>query len=144
MLPISLNPLSTDSLTVQIVTGIEELMMKGVLVEGSRLPSCEELSKKIGAHRLTVLAAYQELRRRGRVVSTPGRGTVVIQDPRSLRREVLRKLAAEFRKKGKNLGFSPQEMAEAVIGPEKAGAENKVASVPYATEWDLFAPITLN
>ena len=72
MLPISLNPLSTDSLTVQIVTGIEELMMKGVLVEGSRLPSCEELAKKIGAHRLTVLAAYQELRRRGRVVSTRG------------------------------------------------------------------------
>lgn len=144
MLPISLNPFSTDSLTSQIVTGIEELMIKGALVEGSRLPSCEELAEKIGAHRLTVLAAYQELRRRGRVVSTPGRGTTVIQDTKSLRREMLRQLATEFRKKGKNLGFSPQEIAKAVINPEKEGAENKVVSVPYDTEWDLFAPLTLN
>lgn len=144
MLPLSLNPSSTESLTSQIVAGIEELIIKGDLTEGRRLPSCDELAKKIGAHRLTVLAAYQELGRRGRVVSTPGRGTTVIQDTNSLRREILRQLAAEFRTKGKTLGFSLQEIAEAITDPEEGEAENMEIPVPYGTPWDLFAPLTLN
>lgn len=54
-----------------------ELVIKGVLIENSQMPSVRSLAKDLGVNPNTVAKAYQELERGGIIYSLPGRGSFV-------------------------------------------------------------------
>lgn len=101
---------SSESLIHQVVEGIEDSIAKGMLLAGDRLPSADVLAKELSVHRLTVLAAYRELVRKGRVKSKPRRGTIVVQSPDEVRKEIFRTLIKSAVEKGRHLGLTSVEM----------------------------------
>lgn len=62
----------------QIVDGIGERIESGRLPPGSRLPTVRELAEELSLARVTVHKAYAELRERGLIDATVGRGTFVV------------------------------------------------------------------
>ncbi|MFH2002148.1 MAG: PLP-dependent aminotransferase family protein [Planctomycetota bacterium] len=61
----------------QVFTQIRDLIDRGTLKPGDRLPSSRLLAGKLGVHRTTVFKAYQELWALGYVESRPGSYSVV-------------------------------------------------------------------
>jgi GntR family transcriptional regulator len=61
----------------QIVHRIKELISRGVLHEGEKMPSVRELSGQLLINPNTVAKAYQELERQGVIVSVRGKGVFV-------------------------------------------------------------------
>ena len=133
------NDQASRSIQQRIVEEIEERIARGELGFGDRLPSCDDLARENGIHRLTVLAAYRELARRGRVRSFPRRGTLVSQTSMAVRDELFRGLIREFLEKGRLLGMTYRE-----IETELALAHNEAAfgrsSRLRSPIWDLYAP----
>lgn len=73
-------PLDRDSafpLSRQISTYLEELIRRGHLGPGARLPATRTLARELGVNRKTVEAAYDELRARRLVTMRAGRGGIV-------------------------------------------------------------------
>lgn len=133
-----LDPKAPEPLSEQLVQRIEDAIAQGSLGCGEKLPSAEELARLLGIHRLTVLASYKELARRGRVSSHPKRGTYIIQDAIEVRRDVIKSLITQAIKRGKTMGLTPREIEE-----EFSTAQ---WNMDFARElgrfqnWDLFAP----
>lgn len=61
----------------QIADGVAGMIAAEGLREGDRLPSMEELARRFGVNKLTVVKALKELQRLGKVYSVPPRGTFV-------------------------------------------------------------------
>src|SRR5688572_15947494 len=55
----------TKPLFVQIARAVSDDIRRGRLHKGTRLPGTRTLAEKLGVHRNTVLAAYEELRAEG-------------------------------------------------------------------------------
>ncbi|OPA75828.1 hypothetical protein BVG16_20900 [Paenibacillus selenitireducens] len=68
---------SDEPIYLQIARVMENQIMQGAWLPGSRLPTERELAALYGIHRSTVTAAYAELRARGYITSVQGRGTSV-------------------------------------------------------------------
>ncbi len=64
----------------QIISSIEGLLKKGELRRGDRIPSLNELCREHGLSQDTVLYAYSELKTRGIITSTVGKGYYVLND----------------------------------------------------------------
>jgi DNA-binding transcriptional regulator YhcF (GntR family) len=73
-LNIRIHPDSPVPKYLQIVNGITELVLKKKLLDGNRLPTINELSKDLHVGRVTVVNAYEELKERGIIDSTHGKG----------------------------------------------------------------------
>jgi GntR family transcriptional regulator len=105
---------------LQIVDQIKHHMATGRLQPGQQLPTIRQLAADLGVNRNTVARAYKELAREGVISTRQGRGTFVSERPNQLllarmRRE---KLGAIFSKpfvEALSLGYSMQEIEEAVI-----------------------------
>jgi len=65
------------TLTVQVRRTIEQLVVRGVWLAGSRIPSSRQLAADLGLSRTTVQAAYQALIDEGYLVSADRRGLFV-------------------------------------------------------------------
>ncbi len=65
----------------QVVDQIGELIRRGTLTAGDRLPTVRELAREAGLTRLTVQTAYTELQAQGLIESFVGRGTFVAARP---------------------------------------------------------------
>lgn len=61
----------------QIVRRFEELILKGVLPEGSTLPSVRSLAMELSINPNTIQRAYAELEKAGWIESRQGKGSVV-------------------------------------------------------------------
>lgn len=70
-------------LYLQIADGIIRAVDGGALSRGSRLPTVRDLAEQVGVTRVTVHNAYNELRSRGWIEATVGRGTFVAGPPLS-------------------------------------------------------------
>jgi GntR family transcriptional regulator/MocR family aminotransferase len=81
MMLIELNRDSPLPLYAQIVTQLRELIRRGVLKAGTRLPANRELAKTLGVNRNTITAAYEELIAEGVIRSHVGQGTFVNDVP---------------------------------------------------------------
>ena len=68
-------------LYLQIVTQIRDLISRGVLKIGDRLPANRELAESLGVNRTTVSNAYGELEADGLITSHIGRGTFISAVP---------------------------------------------------------------
>lgn len=74
----------------QLVGNIRELILRGVLLPDEQLPSVRSLASELAINPNTIHKAYAELERIGVIYSSPGRGSFVLGDPSTLRRESLR------------------------------------------------------
>ena len=79
LLGLAIDPRKRDPLYQQIFEAIASRIRAGTFPAGHRLPPTRSLAAEIGAHRNTVVRAYENLETAGFVVSTVGRGTFVAQ-----------------------------------------------------------------
>ena len=109
----------------QIADQLRELIDRGTLVAGDKLPSEAELIEHYGVARMTVRQAVQELRNEGRVVAEHGKGTFVRQ-PVQVRRLASERFARRHREAGlaafsveaQKTGFTPNvDQLEIATGP---------------------------
>ncbi|ANE47999.1 GntR family transcriptional regulator [Paenibacillus swuensis] len=74
---ININERSSSPIYEQIIQGMKELVLKGVLQNGEKLPSVREMSSTLLVNPNTVSKAYQELERQGVIETLRGKGTFV-------------------------------------------------------------------
>ena len=83
----------------QVIIGIKELILKGVLKSGDKLPSVTELSTLLTINPNTVSKAYIELENDNIVEVIKGRGTFISKDyGKNISREKLNKLIVDFKR----------------------------------------------
>lgn len=64
----------------QIIDSIKELVVKGVIIPGEKLPSVRDMAKDMTLNPNTVQKAYQELERQGIISTLRGKGTFISLD----------------------------------------------------------------
>ncbi len=74
---IRLNMQDTRPIYIQIIDGIKEQVVRGLLVPGDQMPSIRQLASMLVVTPNTVSKAYQELERQGVIVSVRGKGNFV-------------------------------------------------------------------
>ena len=112
--------------TDRVITHVRELIAKGDLRPGDRLPAERELSTRLGVSRPTIRAGLRALSAMGVVKSRHGSGTYIPEGPPTLGSEPLRFLAALH-------GLSREEMYEArrVLEVGAAGLAAKRSSAEH-------------
>lgn len=70
----------TTPLYIQLYTSIKEMIARGILPPGTRLPSVRKASEGLGVNLVTAVSAYKKLEREGFIQSKPGSGTFVSDD----------------------------------------------------------------
>lgn len=74
---INIDSRSSKPIYEQIIDGIKEEIVKGILKPGDKLPSVREMSTVLTANPNTVSRAYMELERQKVIETIRGRGTYV-------------------------------------------------------------------
>lgn len=77
MLPVYLDPERSLGRTAQIVLGVRDLILQGVLRPGEAVPSTRELANQLGVARGTVVSAYDQLTAESYLIARPGAPTRV-------------------------------------------------------------------
>lgn len=80
-------PEERGPLHAQIANSLRSQIERGELAGGQRLPTTRDLAKDLGVSRSTVVRAYEQLAREGRVEGRVGMGTVVRCCPSALRED---------------------------------------------------------
>jgi GntR family transcriptional regulator len=101
----------------QIVEQVKELVAKGALKEGDRIPSVREMSSLLLVNHNTVAKAYQELERQRVIASQRGKGAFVTKSTSEpgMEKERLRQLREGLRRiavEAHHLGISKERLAE--------------------------------
>lgn len=98
----------------QIVDGVREQIIAGVMRQGDRLPSVRELACQLTINPNTIQRAYRELEMEGWIASIPGKGSFVCGEPSGPQREQLAALEEFDRivKKLMALGVSREDLEE--------------------------------
>jgi DNA-binding transcriptional regulator YhcF (GntR family) len=117
---IQINRQSGTPLYLQMVDQVERLVATGRLQPGEQLPTIRQLAADLGTARNTVARAYKELKKERVVFTRRGRGTFISEQPDWLQLARMRreKLGSMFSKpfvEALSLGYSMQEIEEAVI-----------------------------
>lgn len=74
---INIDVRSSRPIYEQIIDGIKENILKGILMPGDKLPSVREMSSLLTTNPNTVSKAYTELERQGVIETIRGKGTYV-------------------------------------------------------------------
>ena len=83
----------------QVIFGIKELILKGVIKEGDKLPSVRELSTLLTINPNTVSKAYIELEKENIVEVIRGRGTFIAKDyGLNISKEKLDSIISDFKR----------------------------------------------
>lgn len=112
----------------QIVDKVEELIIKGVMLPDSQMPSVRALSVELAINPNTIQKAYAELERRGFLYSVKGKGSFVCFQE-SLLEEKWKKIQNEISKhveEAKLLHISEDELVafvRAAYQKEQGGSE---------------------
>ncbi len=77
---IKIDPRSSTPIYEQIELGIKELIMKGALKQGEKLPSVRELASMLTINPNTISKAYGELEREGIIETLRGKGTFISEN----------------------------------------------------------------
>ncbi len=113
---IKIDSRSSRPLYEQIINGIKENILKGILQPGEKLPSVRELSSLITTNPNTVSKAYKELERQKVIETIRGRGTYVSSDykPR-LEEDRMKMLKEEIKKiiiEAHYMGIKKEDLVE--------------------------------
>lgn len=111
---INIDSRSSIPIYEQIIVRIKELIIKGLLSPGDKLPSVRELSSIITANPNTVSKAYKELEREKVIETLRGKGTFVSlnympqiqEDKVNMLKDDLKRLVLE----AKYMGLSKEDM----------------------------------
>ena len=101
----------------QIIHQVRVLIEDGTLAPGEQLPTTRQLAVMLGINFNTVARAYRLLGHEGLISTQPGRGTFVLDDPKSISKDkietrLLEDLARFYIDKAGYLGYSPQEIQD--------------------------------
>ena len=98
----------------QVKANFKELIAKGILAPGDKLPSVRELAVELAINPNTIQRAYKELEAEGVIYSVMGRGSFVSEDVDSLnvRREELMKQFDKLTSELETLGVTPEMLYE--------------------------------
>jgi GntR family transcriptional repressor for pyruvate dehydrogenase complex len=72
-------PVQAEKLSAAVIRQIEQLILRGILRPGDRLPSERELSERMGVSRPSLRDAIADLQERGLLDSRPGSGVFVAE-----------------------------------------------------------------
>ena len=67
----------------QIIDGLREQVIAGILREGDKLPSVRELAGELAINPNTIQRAYRELEAAGWIASVPGKGSFICGIPKN-------------------------------------------------------------
>jgi len=105
-------------LSTRLTDRIWEDVVTGEIPSGARLPTVRELAVALATSPRTIRHAYEQLQRLGVVQTRPGEGTFVSLAPppeeEHRRQRALGELAREAVTRAHELGFTPDEVIEAV------------------------------
>jgi DNA-binding transcriptional regulator YhcF (GntR family) len=108
---------------------------RGEYPMGSRLPTCEQLGRELGANKNTISKAYQALARQGYTVSRPGRGTFVAKRPPAAwdddRATEVRKLLGDAILQARLSGLSADELEALALDAIRLHFERANVRVGY-------------
>jgi GntR family transcriptional regulator len=118
-------PLSMDAgpIFVQIANHVRQMLARGEIVPGDKLPSARDLAAGLGVNPNTVVHAFAELERTSVIETRRGLGTFVREDApvAAMRRDMLRTAAATFAAEAAALGASAPEALAALKEALNAG-----------------------
>ena len=103
----------------QIIDGLREQVIAGILREGDKLPSVRELAGELAINPNTIQRAYRELEAAGWIASVPGKGSFICGIPKSTGQ--IASLLETFDKTVSALlllGVTRQELSARVLGRE--------------------------
>ena len=115
---IQLNYRDSRPIYDQVKDGLRQLIINGVLTEGSRLPSVRELAVSLTINPNTIQRAYRELEAEGYTVSVPGKGSYVSREndaAKARKAELMEKLSA-LTAELHSRGVSEEEMRAMIQG----------------------------
>ena len=108
------------SIHEQIVGGIKELIVGGILLTDEKLPSVRELSMSITVNPNTVQKAYRQLETEGYIYSVQGKGNFVAPVPEEKDEKKIDELYEDIKRAVYNLMY---------LGEEKDGIVNLVNNI---------------
>lgn len=103
----------------QLSEQIAERIVSGAYGPGSRLPSVRDLAAEAGVNPNTMQRAMSQLEAEGLVLTNRTAGRTVTEDMEAIgkmRKELVKVQIEEFVNKMKNLGFSREDIWEALSG----------------------------
>ena len=106
----------------QVVDGVEEMAMPGVLQPDEQLPSVRQLAVELSINPNTIQRAYNELENRGVVYSVKGRGNFIASDCAALRERRLEEIAkqiADLARSARELGVDDATLQAWLSGKEE-------------------------
>lgn len=74
---LEINPRSSTPIYQQVVDGVKELVARGILIPGERMPTVRELAVELSLNPNTIAKAYQRLEQEGIIETMRSRGTFV-------------------------------------------------------------------
>ena len=117
-LKIELDLRSHIPIHTQIVEQIRAALVSGELKAGQRLPPARQLAEELGVNFSTVARAYRQLDTEGLLSAQHGRGTFTLGSgqvqAKQTRGERLSELSLAYLSGARRLGFSDQEVMEAL------------------------------
>ena len=108
-------PIQTTRVFEQIVSQIEQQILRGDLRAGDRLPTERDLAEQFRASRTAVREAMKTLAQQGLIDVRPGRGTIVIDGTSSALRDSLNRSLVVNQPKGSNELVEVREILEPEI-----------------------------
>ncbi|NLX02580.1 MAG: GntR family transcriptional regulator [Syntrophomonadaceae bacterium] len=91
---LEINPRSCTPIYQQVVDGVKELVARGILVPGERMPTVRELAVELSLNPNTIAKAYQRLEQEGIIETMRSRGTFVAGRTEVLDMEAVREQLA--------------------------------------------------
>ena len=76
----------------QIIDGLRQQIVSGILQPGEKLPSVRELAGMLTINPNTIQRSYRHLEAEGWILTVPGKGCFVCQTPETYEREMQRLL----------------------------------------------------
>ena len=138
---IQLNYRDSRPIYEQVKDGLRQLIINGVLTEGSRLPSVRELAVSLTINQNTIQRAYRELEAEGYTVSVPGKGSYVSREndaAKARKAELMEKLSA-LTAELHSLGVSEEDMRAMIQGGETDDRSQicgrALTASPHSTGW---------
>ncbi|MBE6610107.1 MAG: GntR family transcriptional regulator [Ruminococcaceae bacterium] len=111
---ISVDPKDPTPIYLQLAKSVTELIERGMLKSGEKMPSVRSLALKLAINPNTIQKAYTELEHRGKLKNEAGRGCFVSEpDEKKLKtREEIRAKLIELISAAKEAGIRQDEIEE--------------------------------
>jgi GntR family transcriptional regulator len=76
---LNINPRLSTPVYQQVMDGIKEMVARGILVPGERIPTVREMAAELSLNPNTIAKAYQRLEQEGIIETMRSRGTFIAE-----------------------------------------------------------------